>query len=462
MKPYLVLGFVFFLVQGYGQNLIPNPYFSQVPDCTVRAVDDFFQSWYNPTTGYRNHAYHSCLDNIPYSPYDVNHKKYQKIGNGMMVILLLSDFNREWKSYIATPLTTSLQKGISYYVRFYISPKKKQKDNRNMVSEAAGMYLTSKNVHQNILTTLPFTPQIERRGTFFEDFDKWYVVQGKYIAQGGEKYAIIGNFRSDQESNYKYTNPSSGSVPNGADVFIDDVLIEAFDPLPDTMLFCGPQTILLNAGFHDATYQWNTDERDSVISVSRSGKYKIRATIDTLVFEDSTVVIYMNEFLNHTTIDTFFCEGAGLVLNSPVPGMARWSTGDVTSSISIRDAGTYRLSVDNTCGTYQFTYQVSERDCNCELVLPTAFSPNGDHQNDIFTVIDQCRYRRWTLGSFRVYDKWGGMIYQESGSMVTWNGQSTNGEELPSGVYTYRLVATVQQGNAEESIVKTGSVHLLR
>src|SRR5690606_14913652 len=227
------------------------------------------------------------------------------------------------------------------------------------------------------------------------------------------------------ESNYKYTNPASGSVPNAAYVFIDDVLIEAFDPLPDTILLCDHQPITFNAGFHNARYRWNTGERDSMITVNRSGKYRVSALIDTLEFTDSARVIYMDEFSSHTTVDTFFCQTTDLVLQSPIPGKYQWSTDDETSSLTVREAGTYRLSVENECGTYRFTYEVTERDCDCELILPSAFSPNGDSRNDYFLVIDQCRYRAWTLKSFRVYNKWGGKVYEESGASVNWDGQSS-------------------------------------
>lgn len=259
-----------------------------------------------------------------------------------------------------------------------------------------------------------------------------------------------------------FRNPSSGSVPNGAYVFIDDVLIEAFNPLPDTILLCDQQPIHLNAGFHNATYQWNTGERDSMITVSRSGKYRVSAMIDTLEFVDSTTVIYMNEFSNHTSIDTFFCQGSELVLRPPIPGRSQWHNGNTESIRTVQDAGTYPLTVENECGTYRFTYEISERDCDCDLVFPTAFSPNGDNRNDYFMVIDQCRYRAWTLESFRVYDKWGGKVYEESGPSVNWDGQGSDGRRISPGVYTYRLEVNFREGSREESILKTGSVQLLR
>lgn len=459
---YWIIVFLFFLGELNAQNLIPDPYFDIIKDCRTQPYLDFFQYWFNPTSSKRNRAFHPCLDNIPYNPYGTNHYKYPKAGSGMLTIMTYYDLENNHRSYIVGKLKSTLEQKTSYYIRFFVSPKKYQNSSRNMVADNIGIYLNSKKVQQDILTTLPFTAQIERRGTFFEDYNKWYKVQGKYIAKGEEKYAVIGNFRSDNETHFKYTNPSSGSVPNIAELFIDDVLIEAFNPLPDTLLLCDRQPLNLNAGFHDATYEWNTGERDSVITVNRSGKYKVLAMIDTLEFQDSTQVIFMDDFTPENTIDTFFCQDGELVLRSPVPGNHRWSNGAGTSTLSVQDAGTYRLSVDNKCGTYEFTYNVTKRDCNCDLVLPSAFTPNGDRQNDIFTVIDQCRYREWILGSFQVYDKWGGMIYQENRQMVSWNGQSSDGRELPPGVYTYRLEAIIQHGAEEEFIVKTGSVHLLR
>lgn len=459
---FILVFYLFIYIQGHSQNLIPNPYFDHVRDCSGDSPRDFFSDWYNPTSGYRNKPHHPCLDNVPFSPYGVNHEIYPKKGEGMISILLLSDQRKEYKSYIATTLLRALQKDIPYLVRFYISPRNEQDDYRKMVADAIGIYLSSQKVSEDILTTLPFKAQIERRGTFFEDYDHWYLIQGKYVAQGIEKYAVIGNFRTDNESRYKYINPSAGSAPNHTHVFIDDVLIEAFDPLPDTMLLCNVQPITLNAGFHDATYQWNTGERDSMVTVSRSGKYKVKATIDTLEFEDSTTVIFMDEFSSHTTVDTFMCQGSELVLTSPVPGRYQWHTGETESIRTIQDAGTYPLTVENECGVYRFTYEISERDCDCDLVFPTAFSPNGDHRNDYFMVIDQCRYRTWTLESFRVYDKWGGKVYEESGPSVNWDGQGSDGQPLSPGVYSYRLEATLQEETGKESMIKTGSVQLIR
>lgn len=459
---YWILLLIFISFEANGQNLIPNPYFDYVLDCESRSPQNFFLDWYNPTKGYRNSPHHPCLSNVPDSPYGVGHHKYPKKGEGMISILLLSDQAKEFKSYIATPFSQPLRRNIPYLVRFYISPRREQNSVRNMVADVVGMYFSSQKISKDILTTLPYTPQVEHSGFFFEDYDKWYLIQGKYIAEGHEKYAIIGNFRKDKMSRFKYMNPSSGSFPNGASVFIDDVLVEAFDPLPDTLILCEGQSTNLNAGFHDATYQWNTGERDSVITVSRSGNYKVRAMIDTLIFEDSTRVIYMKDFADHMTIDTFFCEGSELILRSPVPGSYHWSDGHDGSALTILETGTFHLKVENTCGTYQFTYEVAEKDCECELILPTAFSPNGDHRNKIFSVIDQCRFREWNVRSFQVYDKWGGMVYQESGQKVGWNGQSEKGEDLPPGVYAYRLVATVREGLEEETVVKTGTVHLLR
>lgn len=446
----------------FGQNLVPNPSFEDVIDCNAPSYLDYFSDWFNPTSSTINRAYHQCLGNIPYIPEGLNHRKYPKRKNGMISILIFYDVVKNSRSYVASSLKEELNSGVQYYIRFYISPKMSHVGTKSPVSDAIGLYLTESFHKKDINTIIPIMPQVESSGHFFENFDHWYRIHGKYTAQGGEKVAVIGNFRSVEDTNYKYLNPSSGSVGNIAEVFIDDVLIEAFDPFPDTLLLCERKEVVLNAGFHDARYAWNTGDRDSVITVNRSGKYRVEATIDTLVFEDSTEVVFIDELSQRTIIDTFLCRGDELWLRSPAPGQYRWSTGDSTANLSVSEEGQYRLSIENRCGLYEFTYRVHERDCDCDLVFPSAFSPNGDRANDVFTVIDRCRYQDWNLESFSVYDKWGGIVYREVGQTVRWDGRDGRGHVLQPGVYTYHLEATVPNGGRSETIVKTGTVQLLR
>ncbi len=89
------------------------------------------------------------------------------------------------------------------------------------------------------------------------------------------------------------------------------------------------------------------------------------------------------------------------------------------------------------------------------LNLPTAFSPNGDGQNDVFSVLGTKYVQRIEL---RVYNRWGQQVFYTNEKEQGWDG-TFKGQPAPTGVYAYTLVATLPN---EEVITKKGNVTLKR
>ena len=86
--------------------------------------------------------------------------------------------------------------------------------------------------------------------------------------------------------------------------------------------------------------------------------------------------------------------------------------------------------------------------------VPTAFTPNGDGQNDLFLV----RGGPFKTINIRVYNNWGQLIFETNDQFEGWNG-TFNGTEQPLGVFVW--VVEVEMFNGEK-IKKTGDVTLLR
>lgn len=86
--------------------------------------------------------------------------------------------------------------------------------------------------------------------------------------------------------------------------------------------------------------------------------------------------------------------------------------------------------------------------------VPTAFTPNGDGQNDLFFV----RGGPFKSINVRVYNNWGQLIFETNDQLEGWNG-TFNGTEQPIGVFVW--VVEVEMLN-EKKIKKTGDVTLLR
>ena len=86
--------------------------------------------------------------------------------------------------------------------------------------------------------------------------------------------------------------------------------------------------------------------------------------------------------------------------------------------------------------------------------LPTAFSPNGDNNNDVFYP----RGGPFKTMEFRVYNSWGQMIYETTKLDEAWDG-TFDGIDQPVGVYIWTVKAVTIDDN---EYVKTGDVTLVR
>ncbi|CCG98063.1 hypothetical protein FAES_0049 [Fibrella aestuarina BUZ 2] len=87
-----------------------------------------------------------------------------------------------------------------------------------------------------------------------------------------------------------------------------------------------------------------------------------------------------------------------------------------------------------------------------QLLTPTAFSPNGDGQNDTWAPVNIDRYPNAELS---IYDRWGTLVYAGRSGEAPFDG-TLRGEPLPGGIYTYRIRLNIQQ------IESRGTLRLIR
>jgi gliding motility-associated-like protein len=119
----------------------------------------------------------------------------------------------------------------------------------------------------------------------------------------------------------------------------------------------------------------------------------------------------------------------------------------------------------NTGGFYQAQLEVTDRnDCKTSVtkqvnisllpVLPLAFTPNGDGENDIFII----REGPFFSVDFKIYNNWGELIYQGTDWKEGWDGKFNN-DNAPMGVYTWTFVVELISGKV---VKKSGDVTLIR
>lgn len=73
-----------------------------------------------------------------------------------------------------------------------------------------------------------------------------------------------------------------------------------------------------------------------------------------------------------------------------------------------------------------------------DLVIPEGFSPNGDGINDDFVL----QNKKGIKLSLQVYNRYGGLVYNNPDYRNDWNGTSEEGRKLPDGTYFYIIKST--------------------
>ncbi|MFN0037683.1 MAG: gliding motility-associated C-terminal domain-containing protein [Saprospiraceae bacterium] len=352
---------------------------------------------------------------------------------------------------MGVPLLQPLESGKMYFVQFFVSPGFAAWS--EIYSDAVGLAFTESEAVPNRLPdgSMPLLPAIEHRGEPIKDTMNWVEVSGCYRAKGVEHYAVMGNFRTDAETNIEILGPYDGSY-----FFIEDVGAWAFDPLPDTVLLCGGESRVFDAGFLDATYEWNTGSTLPSIEVSSSGTFIVAAQMlhcalrDTMVVIDSGSPAYLPS-------DTLVCAGQSVTLAAPLPGEFAWSTGAVAQEITVQEANSYSLTVSNRCGIFDFESEVRTEVCDCRVFVPNVLSPNDDGANDFLDIGFGCDYP-YRVIRFQVFDRWGSLVFSTADpERVHWDAQKS-----APGVYAWVLEYEFSRDASPEVVVKTGDVTLIR
>lgn len=90
------------------------------------------------------------------------------------------------------------------------------------------------------------------------------------------------------------------------------------------------------------------------------------------------------------------------------------------------------------------------------VIVPNVFTPNNDGSNDEF-FLDVQNYSNIEL---TITNRWGNVVFNESGLTPAWDGTSKNGNEVSGGVYFFKYVITAVSG--EEDVTGHGHVTLVR
>ncbi len=453
----------------HGQdNLVSNPSFEEYALCPNKESQiDRVDDWFSPSNGTPDYYNYCSSDPTLPSSLPVHSSYYSKVprnGKGITGIFINQfQFNNGGiKEYISAKLKSKLKKNKLFFIEFYTSPIN---GIPNIVIpcyvDKIGANL-SKNISvQNTLPNQPLSKNkyIGSANRILDKIDEWTRISG-CIDGDGEEYITIGSFHTNEQT---LTNKECFDYfPNNAYYYIDDVGVYEFDPLPDTILLCDGKLKRIGQKFLDGTYQWNTGSQDSTIVVSKSGTYIVNVDIGSCILSDTVVVINMNDLGNSLPKDTTICDGTILAVEIPIPGKYLWNTGSNNNTIEISKEGIYNVQIENQCGTYDYSFSLMTRLCDCQIHTPNIFSPNDDAVNDELIFYMDCQFP-YDIQSLRIYDRWGSLVFVQKtviDDKIMWSGK-LNGNLLSSGLYCWVINYTYLDGGREISKIKSGNVTII-
>lgn len=207
------------------------------------------------------------------------------------------------------------------------------------------------------------------------------------------------------------------------------------------------------------------DSRNAFTNLS-AGTYSIVAQDQNSCFSEPTeITIEQPEELTVSIPDNLIFElGDSSQLSPKINGgtgdlIYSWSPADSTllSCLDCPDPivkatfqTSFRLTVidENNCRARAGTTVIVTKDR--KVFVPTGFTPNTDGKNDKLVIHGE---EETTVKTFRVFDRWGELVYQQDDFMVNdlkigWDGNFRN-QEAPAGVYVWYLEVEFVDGVSE-------------
>lgn len=408
-------------------NLVSNASFENMAQPCFFAMGitvsgTYVQDWQTNHNASSPDYYNICSTN-PFTsvteasvPHSCKGFQYPRTGNGYMGLGLYSDeYNpidtvNVLAEYMSTQLTTTLKANTCYYGEMYVNLANSSLQTVNQIS----MLFSNPNFTTTAFSfTNTIQPQIQYDTTLFlTDTLNWVKVSGKFMAQGGEQFLTIGNFRdgahlAKQTVSSNFTSPICTVFLRYAYIHIDDVTVYEI-PKPqlgtnveycqeaDSMLI-GDNTLFGNE------FKWYANGQ---LIDTLHKQIKIKPTVNT------TYILQNGGCAADTLIVTF-----------------------------------------KSCPLTELPIEV------VEPIIPNVITPNNDGINDVW---------RFNLGkgnllkSLNIYNRWGNEIVINSRTTVNqinWDSRTTSGEETSSGVYFYVLQYTDANGDEHK---KNGYITLIK
>jgi OmpA-OmpF porin, OOP family len=253
----------------HSQNLAPNPEFEDYTICPANWLNYGEPlptvPWVQGNAASADYC-NSCVIGLNVSV-PANYYGFQIPHSGEGYVGILARANIEdYREYIQAQLTEPLVPDQGYYVSFYISLA-----DTLCGSKSFGAYFSNAPPPYDYNQVIDVVPQIESNGAYLNNTHEWTLISGCFIANGGEQYITIGNFRDDT---YAMLDPNCIPWTQSSYYYFDDISVVPMD-VGDLDLELGEPVVacheyVIDPGIQDVNYLWSDGTTNPYLVVTES------------------------------------------------------------------------------------------------------------------------------------------------------------------------------------------------
>lgn len=111
------------------------------------------------------------------------------------------------------------------------------------------------------------------------------------------------------------------------------------------------------------------------------------------------------------------CIGETVILSPGTFTSYVWQDGSTNPTYSVSSGNQYYVTVTNSCGSATDSIKVQAN--ICDIIFPTAFTPNNDGTNDVFKPLHVYAFQDYHLS---IFNRWGERIFETNDFKTGWNG----------------------------------------
>lgn len=290
------------------------------------------------------------------------------------------------------------------------------------------------------------------------------------VSSGGGLSGHLWNAGNAMPGNYQF----SYTVTDLCHVSDQALISIQLKPMPDAPVAFLEQAVcehaplqLLATTVPFGTYQWSgpngfvSAEQNPVIeevSGAYNGTYTVKVVADGCQSAESSIVVSVDA-LPEVTVSGG-CENERFIVRATAikstldqaamdfawSGPNQFTSTENPIDITGGTPGLYTVTVTTAQGCPVSVHtEVTHTFCN----IPPGISPNGDTKNDSLDLSGM------GILKFKIYSRYGRMVFEQDNYSNQWRGQDFNGNELPDATYYYYI-------RLDNGIEKTGWVYVNR